>query len=658
MDHIHSTSDLMPSAKAVKSASFVTSSAVFDGNIDRLFSNLLSLSQQELRTVNDDKKQQADDQKASSVLQREGVAQPGEATQTHNLKKLVKALRKLIYALRQKTNSHSVQAVHVDKSGQARSPESPTSAAPTNTVSTLSAAGSDTTRDDISSNIGVSDVVPSKFLGQTLPPQNADEESVALGDVSNVSAEAYTLSIDASAGAATSSDINLDISTQEPKTIADLLSELQVLAQLIFQQLSQAVGTGHATVGANSTQAVKTDVTDGGLINALNLFATDSVQGILPVKDTAADAAKPTTTDSQAASEPDLTKGLSDMLTLALKITKQLEAIAGSTDKKTAALSLDSSPIDKSATASVVADIQGLLDSLKAIAALTSQQQQASPSQLAHADSTIIKNEERRAQIGPTTTANVPLLGASSPNLQTQDGLRNNVSENRGRSTDTSVSGNAQSSVVNLQEKAQGGASNNSNFNFDKNQQGGGPVLPPPVTSDARNLSSSIGNATSASPYNFASQLSFIKTNSLGATGLPPAVEQVIFQLNRNVKSGNDQLSLQLNPTELGRVNIKLNINADGKVHGTVVASNPATLDLLLKDVRSLERALQDAGLRADSGSLQFSLGGQGQSDNAPGQPSSPKNSRVPDPLIDADGTLLESNETYVVTPGRVNLRV
>jgi flagellar hook-length control protein FliK len=236
--------------------------------------------------------------------------------------------------------------------------------------------------------------------------------------------------------------------------------------------------------------------------------------------------------------------------------------------------------------------------------------------------------------------------------------LRNNVSENRGRSTDTSVSGNAQSSVVNLQEKAQGGASNNSNFNFDKNQQGGGPVLPPPVTSDARNLSSSIGNATSASPYNFASQLSFIKTNSLGATGLPPAVEQVIFQLNRNVKSGNDQLSLQLNPTELGRVNIKLNINADGKVHGTVVASNPATLDLLLKDVRSLERALQDAGLRADSGSLQFSLGGQGQSDNAPGQPSSPKNSRVPDPLIDADGTLLESNETYVVTPGRVNLRV
>ena len=182
--------------------------------------------------------------------------------------------------------------------------------------------------------------------------------------------------------------------------------------------------------------------------------------------------------------------------------------------------------------------------------------------------------------------------------------------------------------------------------------------MPPPVTSDARNLSSSIGNATSASPYNFASQLSFIKTNSLGATGLPPAVEQVIFQLNRNVKSGNDQLSLQLNPTELGRVNIKLNINADGKVHGTVVASNPATLDLLLKDVRSLERALQDAGLRADSGSLQFSLGGQGQSDNAPGQPSSPKNSRVPDPLIDADGTLLESNETYVVTPGRVNLRV
>lgn len=653
MDHIHSTSDLTRSAKAVKSASFVTSSAVSDGSIDQLFSNLLSQSQQELRAVKDDKKQQADDQKASSVLQRESVAQTGkEATQTYNLRKLVRALRKLIYALREKTNSQSVQAPRADKSDQATPSASPAPAVATNAVSTFSVAGSDATKN-------VNDVVPSKSLGQTLPPQNADEELVALGDVNNVSAEADTLSVDASAGAAISSGITVDASTEEPKTIADLLSELQALAQLISQQLSQAVSAGHSSaVAVNGVQTVTTTPTEGGLIKALNLFATDSTQGVLPVKDIAADAATPTTTDAQTASEADLTKGLSDMLTLALKITKQLETIASSTDTKTAALSSASSPIDKSATASVVADIQGLLDSLKAIAALTSQQQQALPLQPAHADSTIAKNEERRAQIAPTTTANVSLLGASSTNLQAQDGLRNNVAENRARSVDTSVNGNAQSSGLNLLEKTQGSASNNSNFNFDKNQQGGGSALPPQVTSDARNLPNSIGNATSASPYNFASQLSFTKTNSLGATGLPPAVEQVIFQLNRNVKSGNDQLSLQLNPTELGRVNIKLNINADGKVQGTVVASNPATLDLLLKDVRSLERALQDAGLRADSGSLQFSLGGQGQSDNASGQPSSPKNSNTSDPFIDADGTLFDSNETYVVTPGRVNLRV
>ncbi len=115
----------------------------------------------------------------------------------------------------------------------------------------------------------------------------------------------------------------------------------------------------------------------------------------------------------------------------------------------------------------------------------------------------------------------------------------------------------------------------------------------------------------STDPYSFASQLSATRAATGGTTGLPSAVEQVMFQLSRNVKSGNDQMTIQLNPADLGSVNIKLNFAGDGSVQGTVVASNPATLDLLLKDVRGLERALQDAGLSADPGSLQFSLGGQ-----------------------------------------------
>jgi flagellar hook-length control protein FliK len=43
-----------------------------------------------------------------------------------------------------------------------------------------------------------------------------------------------------------------------------------------------------------------------------------------------------------------------------------------------------------------------------------------------------------------------------------------------------------------------------------------------------------------------------------------------------------------------------------------VVVDRPATLDLLQRDARNLERILQDAGLQTDSGSLSFSLRNSG----------------------------------------------
>jgi flagellar hook-length control protein FliK len=82
-------------------------------------------------------------------------------------------------------------------------------------------------------------------------------------------------------------------------------------------------------------------------------------------------------------------------------------------------------------------------------------------------------------------------------------------------------------------------------------------------------------------------------------------------------------MTVDLQPAELGRVEIKLDVDKDKKVSATIVADRPATLDLLQRDAKALERALQQAGLQADSGSLSFSLrdtggqsGGQGQGGN------------------------------------------
>jgi flagellar hook-length control protein FliK len=71
-------------------------------------------------------------------------------------------------------------------------------------------------------------------------------------------------------------------------------------------------------------------------------------------------------------------------------------------------------------------------------------------------------------------------------------------------------------------------------------------------------------------------------------------------------------VTIQLRPEELGRIEIKLEMSQDGKVRAAITADNPATLELLQRDARGLERALQDAGLRADASNLEFNLRGEG----------------------------------------------
>lgn len=145
------------------------------------------------------------------------------------------------------------------------------------------------------------------------------------------------------------------------------------------------------------------------------------------------------------------------------------------------------------------------------------------------------------------------------------------------------------------------------------------------------------------------------------------ALNQVVVQISRAVKNGNDTISLQLHPAEMGTVNVRLDVAADGKVQGTVTADNPQTLDMLQKDSRSLERALQDAGLRADPGSLQFSLDDQakrqqGQQAEA-GQGSGDGSGDGGDGMESAsdEGAVVAgetTNETYYITPNGVNIRV
>lgn len=85
-------------------------------------------------------------------------------------------------------------------------------------------------------------------------------------------------------------------------------------------------------------------------------------------------------------------------------------------------------------------------------------------------------------------------------------------------------------------------------------------------------------------------------------------LEQVSVTIQKAIKDGTDRITIQLRPAELGRVDVRIEVAGDGRTLVHVAADRSDTLDLLQRDARDLARALQDAGLRADTGSLQFSL--------------------------------------------------
>lgn len=95
-----------------------------------------------------------------------------------------------------------------------------------------------------------------------------------------------------------------------------------------------------------------------------------------------------------------------------------------------------------------------------------------------------------------------------------------------------------------------------------------------------------------------------------------PALQQLAIHVTRAVKDGLDQFDIDLKPDTLGRVTVRLEFGSESKVHAVFAAERPETLALLRRDAHEIARAFNDAGVRADAGSLSFSLNGHGgQSD-------------------------------------------
>jgi flagellar hook-length control protein FliK len=83
---------------------------------------------------------------------------------------------------------------------------------------------------------------------------------------------------------------------------------------------------------------------------------------------------------------------------------------------------------------------------------------------------------------------------------------------------------------------------------------------------------------------------------------------QIAFEIVRQVHQGNTQFLIRLDPPELGRIDVRMDIDTSGNVNARLIVEKAETLDLMQRDQRALERALAQAGLDSSKTNLEFSL--------------------------------------------------
>lgn len=133
---------------------------------------------------------------------------------------------------------------------------------------------------------------------------------------------------------------------------------------------------------------------------------------------------------------------------------------------------------------------------------------------------------------------------------------------------------------------------------FGVQTQGGDPA---PVT---------LPDATRAAQNSFTTASVTVQTSASAATNQPVPLQAaaLAIEIASRARDGMREFQIRLDPPELGRVDVKLSVDRHGQVNTHLTVDRPETLDLLRRDAQSLERALQQSGLKTSDGNLEFSL--------------------------------------------------
>jgi flagellar hook-length control protein FliK len=132
--------------------------------------------------------------------------------------------------------------------------------------------------------------------------------------------------------------------------------------------------------------------------------------------------------------------------------------------------------------------------------------------------------------------------------------------------------------------------------------------------------------------------------NVTAATDAAVPLSGLAVEIAASAQSGKSRFDIRLDPAELGRIDVRIDIDRNGLVTSHLTVEKPETLSLLRQDAAQLQRALDDAGLSTGNSGLQFSLRDQSSS----GQDDGSRSGRNPHRLV-----VSEEDSTPAVVAGR-----
>jgi flagellar hook-length control protein FliK len=98
------------------------------------------------------------------------------------------------------------------------------------------------------------------------------------------------------------------------------------------------------------------------------------------------------------------------------------------------------------------------------------------------------------------------------------------------------------------------------------------------------------------------------------ATNAPVPLSGLALEIAVSARSGKSRFEIRLDPADLGRIDVRIDVDRNGHVTSHLTVEKPETLSMLRQDAPQLQRQLDDAGFKTGNGGLQFSLRDQSSS--------------------------------------------